>query len=61
MKVSFFTHVLFHFWFEEAIELRIFLDFLLPCRSLEIFIHLYDVLEIIESEFSGTHVQNKLR
>ena len=55
------SHVLLNFVFEKWIKLIILFDFSLPGRTFEVFIDLYNVLEVVKSEFSSTHIQNELR
>lgn len=55
------AHVILHFFLEKSVKLWVFYDFLLPWRTLKIFIHLYDILEIIKGELPCTHVNDELR
>lgn len=55
------AHVILHFFLEKSVKLRVFYDFLLPRRTFKIFIHLYDIFEIIKGEFPCTHVNDELR
>jgi len=47
--------------FEEVVEVRILLHLLLPLRTLELLVHLHQVLEIVKCKDSAAFVDHEER